>query len=388
MTEEKRQKILYVITKGSWGGAQRYVFDVATHLPQSEFDVEVVLGGEGLLKERLQANSIKVISLPELQRDISLIKEVRSFLSLLKIFRKSRPNIVHLNSSKAGVLGAIAARLLSFFSFLEPTAYRLKPKIVFTAHGWPFNEERGWFRKSLLWLASYITALLATEIIVITSLDFEQAKAMPFVAHKTRLIFNGIKVPEFLSRDEAREKLGLQRDDLVVGSIGELTRNKNYPELVTVVAKLLGKGLTFELAIIGEGEDRTEITSRMKSGSIPEGHVTLLGFKQDAYTYLKAFDIFALNSLKEGLPYVLLEAGLAGLPVVATSVGGIPDIIENGQTGLLVPPFHMDEALQKLLTEKETREKLGSALKERIREAFSFERMLTETLEIYGYTRS
>ena len=370
---DRNKKILYLITKGNWGGAQRYVFDLATSLPHDQFEVSVVLGGDGLLKEKLAARSnVKTFSLPELQRDVSIVKDIRSFFSLLRIIKKERPGIMHLNSSKAGALGALVARIAGV------------KRIIFTVHGWPFNEERGWFRKSLLWLASYITALLSTEIIVITSLDFEQAKAMPLVAHKTHLIFNGTGNLEFLSRGEARKELGLQRDDLVVGSIGELTGNKNYPELVSIVANLYRTHLDFKLIIIGEGEDSTQITSFIQETLVIDGRARRLGFKEDAYKYLQAFDIFALNSRKEGLPYVLLEAGRAGLPVVATSVGGIPDIIDDGKTGLLVTSErNMEEALQKLLTEKETRETLGSALKERVERTFSFERMVRETLTLY-----
>ncbi|MDO8594886.1 MAG: glycosyltransferase [bacterium] len=367
----KKQKIIYVITKSNWGGSQRYVYDLASSLSHTEFEVSVVLGGTGLLKEKLSTSTIATLPVSELQRDISVVKEIRSFFSLYGIFRKSRPDIVHLNSSKAGALGALAARIAGV------------RRIIFTAHGWPFNEKRGHLWNLLTWLASYVTALLSTDVIVITSLDCKQAKAMPFVRTKIHLIPNGIKMPDFLSREEARSTLNLPHEATVIGSIGELTRNKNYPELITVAAGLYREHLDFKLVIIGEGEDRVEITSGIKNNLVIDGRVIVDGFREDAQRYLKAFDIFVLNSRKEGLPYVILEAGAAGLPVAATAVGGIPDIVENDKTGLLVPPYKMDEALRKLITEKETREKLGDALKDRVEKTFSFERMLRETLLLY-----
>lgn len=369
---QKKTKILYVITKGTFGGAQRYVFDLATSLPQGEFEVTVIVGEDGLLTKKLATRQIKTETIPALQRDLSFLKEIRSFFSLYACFRKSRPDIVHLNSSKAGGLGALAARIAGV------------KKIVFTAHGWPFNEQRGFVWRIGTWCASYATALLATDIITIASKEYAQAKAMPFIAGKTHCIHNGVPHLPFLSREEAREKLGLRKDTLVVGSVGELTWNKNYPELVSIAGKLMGERLDFDLAVIGEGEDRAEITRRAKESPILDGRIQLLGFKEDAYTYLKAFDIFALNSRKEGLPYVLLEAGMAGLPVVATAVGGIPDIITDGETGLLATPARtMEDALRKLLTKKETREKLGSALKTHVEQTFSFEVMLQKTLQLY-----
>ncbi len=369
------KKILYVITKGTWGGAQRYVFDLATSLPRDEFEVEVAIGEDGLLREKLATKNIKTVSISELQRDISLRKEIGSFFTLYNVFRTSRPDVVHLSSSKAGALGALAARIAGI------------SHIIFTVHGWPFNENRNWLWKTVTWLASYTTALLSTDLIVIASPDFEQVKAMPFIMAKTHLIPNGIKTPEFLSREEARRKLEIRPDALVVGSIGELTWNKNYPELVMVAASLFRERFNFEFAAIGEGEDRDEILAEItkhKPGSpVLDGHRILRGFKEDAYTYLKAFDIFVLNSRKEGLPYVILEAGAAGLPVAATSVGGIPDIIENDKTGLLAPPYRMIDALRKLLEEQEMRERLGSALKERVEKKFSFEQMRAKTLAVY-----
>src|SRR3989338_9863030 len=141
--DERKRKILYVITKGNWGGSQRYLFDMATSLPKNKFDVKVAIGEGGLLKERLLENGIKVISIPALQRDISVMKEIRSFVSLYKIFRTSpRPDVVHLNSSKASALGALAARIAGV------------PRIVFTAHGWPFKEDRPWVIKWLIYAAT------------------------------------------------------------------------------------------------------------------------------------------------------------------------------------------------------------------------------------------
>ncbi|HCB35825.1 MAG TPA: hypothetical protein DEP25_04235 [Candidatus Taylorbacteria bacterium] len=371
---ERKRKILYVITKGSWGGAQRYVFDLATSLSKNEFDVEVAVGEGSFLKERLTAHGIRVVSVPALQRDVSFVKEIHSFLFLYKIFRTfPRPDIVHLNSSKAGALGALAARIAGV------------PRTIFTAHGWPFKEEKNFLWRIFAWLASYITALFSTDIITVASLEFEQAKAMPFVAPKVRLIHNGIRPPHYLSREEAREKLGLPKEIPVIGSIGELTRNKNYAELISATRQL-ARERDCKLVIIGGGEDLAEMAENTQNDPVLRGRVILCGFKEDAYTYLKAYDIFALPSLKEGLPYVLLEAGGASLPVVASSVGGIPDIVENGKTGLIVPPKDsklLEGALRELLEQEEMRKELGCALKERVEKTFSFEHMSAETMRVY-----
>ena len=373
---EKKSRVLYVITKGTWGGAQRYVFDLATSLPRDTFDVEVILGGNGLLKEKLTVHNIKTVSIGELQRNISLSKEIRSFFFLYHLFRKQpRTDIVHLNSSKAGGIGALAARIAGV------------RRIVFTAHGWPFNEGRGRLWKKLAWIGSYLTALLSTDVIVIAKREYEQAKAMPGIGAKTHFIPNGVQMMRFLPREEARLKLGLPEEAFVIGSTGELTKNKNYADLLEASHQLWRKERKdFKLAIIGGGEDLAEMRTKVENDPMLRERTILPGFKEDAYQYLKAYDVFALPSRKEGLPYALLEAGLASLPVVATFVGGIPDIIENGVTGLLVPPGDLHSlvsALKKFLEEQRTRERLGKALGERVKSAFSFEHMLSETVMLY-----
>lgn len=108
-TQHAKKRILYVITKSNWGGAQRYVYDLATGLPKDHFAISVACGGQGLLKDKLEIAGIKIIPIPYFQRDINITKEFYSFVELIKIFRTEKPDIIHLNSSKAGVIGALAA---------------------------------------------------------------------------------------------------------------------------------------------------------------------------------------------------------------------------------------------------------------------------------------
>jgi glycosyltransferase involved in cell wall biosynthesis len=126
----RKKKVTYVITKANWGGAQRYVFDLATHLPKEEFDVSVAYGVEGKLAEELKRAGIVTHYIPALGRDVSFVKDTKSLLELFELFLKEQPDVVHLNSSKAGGVGALAARLTGV------------PKIVFTIHGLPEDEAR------------------------------------------------------------------------------------------------------------------------------------------------------------------------------------------------------------------------------------------------------
>jgi glycosyltransferase involved in cell wall biosynthesis len=290
MKNNYMSKIIYCITKSNWGGAQKYVYDLATNIPNSL----VVVGSDGLLVKKLREQGIRVIVLGEMGRDISLLKDIKSFFKLLKIFKEEKPDVVHLNSSKMGLVGAVAGRLA-------------RVKIIFTAHGWAFNEDRSLLQRKILYILHWLNVLLAHKTIAVSYKTKEQMRNK-----KIFVIHNGIGKIDFYSREEARERLGLTGK--VIGTIAELHKNKGLEYLIEA-----SKSLPFTFAIIGDGE--------LKLPTRP--NVLMLGRIEDASRYLKAFDMFLLPSITEALPYVLLEARQAGIPIVATRVGGIPELLSG-----------------------------------------------------------
>lgn len=180
----------------------------------------------------------------------------------------------------------------------------------------------------------------------------------------------------------ARRELSIGEEACVVGTIGEQTQNKNQRVLIEAVGALSPKTAT--LVIIGDGEMRDVLKNAARS--YPSHAIRFLGFKENAAQYLRAFDIFVLPSLKEGLPYVLLEAGQAGLPVIATNVGGIQEIIEDEKTGLLVQAgstSSLTSALSQLIENETLCTQFGNALHEKVTNEFSLERMVARTLALY-----
>lgn len=322
---QRRQKVLFVVTKGFFGGAQRYVYDLATHLPKDHYEVVVAIGTPGQLNEKLNSVSIATFPIQSLQRDIALHREFAALFELIRIFRYEAPDVVHLNSSKAGALGALAARLAGV------------RRIVFTAHGWPFAEKRNIFWKTLAWSASYTTAILSHRIICVSKRDLALARAMPFVARKAVLIHNGIDLSMQFS-DGSLIRRVFPSGARITGTIGELNRNKNHIALIEAAQK----NPSMYVAIVGEGELRSALESRIREYHL-EDRVKLFGFVPAAEV-LKGFDIFALPSKKEGLPYVLLEAKLAGLPIEAPRIGGIPDIL-NGT----MADFSLDQMIERTI---------------------------------------
>jgi glycosyltransferase involved in cell wall biosynthesis len=304
------KKILYVITKSNWGGAQRYVFDLATHLPTDQFKVVVALGGTGLLAQKLQEAGTMIYHSESLERDISAGKDIKSFFELYRLLKKVRPDVVHLNSSKAGGLGAFAARIAKV------------PIIIFTAHGWPFWEQRSSAARVLIWCFSWLTALLAHKVIVISDYDLRVARHMPFVGKKAVRIYNGI-VPYMELGSGEKVRNAFPPGVKITGTIGELNKNKNQQALIEQARN----NPSMYVAIVGEGEERGALEEKIKKCSLGN-RVKLFGFIP-AHEVLRGFDVFALPSLKEGLPYVLLEAKLAGLPIVANRVGGVGEILDS-----------------------------------------------------------
>ncbi len=381
------KKVLFVITKSVWGGAQRYVYDLATALPKESYAAVVALGGEGPLKEKLQKAGVPTISIPSLERDINVFKELRSVFSLWHIINREKPDVVHLNSSKVGGIGAIAAIASKLWTKND------KLKTVFTVHGWAFNESRKFFQKSAIYLLQWVTAALSDHIVVISRHDYRQAIQMPLIRNeKFLLIPLGIPAErvEFLAPQKARSILSklfsVPRDTALLGTIAELTPNKGLVHLVDSVAKLKDRFPDYRCLIIGGGEQNEFLAAHIASLGLGE-QITLAGFVPDAARYIKGFDAFILPSLKEGLPYTILEAMHAGVPVIASSVGGIPDLIEHEKTGLLVPTKNAAElasAQEKILGNKTIRAAYGKRSKKRAQEKFPFSAMLEKTLTLYA----
>lgn len=374
------KKILFVVTKSNFGGAQRYVFDLATNLPKNHFEVAVAFGPgaggkAGRLAKMLFEKGIRTILIPELGRDISLHDDFKAYRALVRLFREEAPDVVHLNSSKAGGLGALAGRRA-----------RIK-KIIFTLHGLAFDEKRGALQRIAIKFATWATILLTHHTIAITNDTYTRARQMLFLKRRVSLIHNGILTPLFLSKDDARREMrtldpNIPEDSLWIGSIGELHSNKAYATAIDMVAFLESDA---HLVIIGDGELRAQLEKHAAAQGVSE-RVHFLGFIPDAAQYLRAFNAFLLTSEKEGLPYVLLEAGYGYLPVVASDIPGVREVILHNFTGLIAKP---DDAqafsteIEKVLNDATLARSLSDELLKRVQKTFSFDQMIEKTAALY-----
>lgn len=375
-----------MVTKSVWGGAQKYVYDLATGISRDQFEAVVAAGGNGPLMQKLKQEGIRTLSMKSLERDVNAMKEIRSLIDLFSLLKKEKPDILHLNSSKAGGLGACVAAACRLI------AWSKTPRVVFTVHGWGFMENRSILARAIILLLSWFSSLFQHRLIVIDTADFLAAKKF-IPARKLMLIHNGISPINFLSRENARaflaQKIAFALNDkaLLVGTIAELTKNKGLAYLIQSLG-IIKKGFPhflFQCIIIGNGEDKEKLRDLTRSLGLSR-MVFFSGFIPDAERLLKAFDVFALPSLKEGLPYSLMEAMSAGIAPVATTVGGIPDLITNRESGILVPPKNPEElakAFVDLFNNQKDRTRLGANASRIIHERFMIERMVKETTKIY-----
>ena len=386
------KKILYVITKSNWGGAQRYVYDLATHGKDQGHEIKVALGGDGTLAKRLQAEDIPILQLPFAQRDINFLKEAFLFFFLIYLFIKERPDVIHVNSSKIGGLGALAARIASLSHKLSAKSYKLK--IIFTAHGFAFHEIwRSALSRKVIYFFSWLTVLFSTHTVTLSEKETQQARSMPFIkGTKIHHIYLGVPKIEPLPKEEVLQKLideyELKYDPIkpLFGTISELTKNKGLDFLIRACAILRDKKIDFTCVIISHGEDYDELHNLVVREKLTE-YVQFLGFVPEASKYLEMFDVFTLSSRKEGLPYTILEAGSVGRAVIASDIGGIPDIIDHEKSGILIPMGNVKALaanLEALLASPGYRQDFGDRLKETINTKFALQTMLEKTYTLYA----
>lgn len=382
-------KILLLITKSNWGGAQKYVYELATGLPKADFDVKVIAGGRGPLTEKLMEAGIGVRPIESLSNDTGLKKEIDTFKELWNIIKSEKPDVLHVNSSKAGIMGALVGRILGV------------KKIVFTAHGWAFNEKRPLYEKVVLKYIHWLTIVLSHKTIAVSQNIAGAFAGWPMIEGRIEVVYNGIKPGTGYAKVGARQVLAQMYPQLkevfddkrvyVVGTIAELHPVKNIDVAINGIDELIKESAHhrgsehFVYLVIGEGRERVALEKQIEQKGL-NGKVFLLGHVQDAYQYIKAFDVFLLPSRSEALAYVLLEAGYQEASVVATAVGGIPEIVEDMKSGVLIQSNKSSEiahAIKFYSQHADIAKQYAKNLNSSVKEKFTLQKMIDGTVEMY-----
>lgn len=376
-------KILYVVTQGDFGGAQKYVYDLACAAKSRGDDVTVAPGcsADRTLIKKLKELSISVIELRHLIREISPINDLLAVFELRDLYRKLQPDIIHLNSSKAGIVGPWAKMLSGL-----PDSH-----LVFSVHGWYFNEPMGKLKKKIfIWLEKLTPS--REKFIAVSDLDRRAGLRNGVCAEdKIFTIHNGIDIGSvvYLPAEEAALKLlgrPKAEGERLIGTIANFFSTKGLEYLIEAADILINQqGLKATFVVIGDGSLRPELEERISRLNL-KNNFLLPGRIENAKSLLPAFDCCALSSVKEGLPYTVLEIMAAGVPQVATRVGGIAEAIDDKKNGLLVEsknPGALAEAIKFLLDNPEAVSEMAEQGRRDVLEKFSKERMIDETWSVY-----
>jgi glycosyltransferase involved in cell wall biosynthesis len=344
------------------GGAQTYVANLLPALAR-HFDVALAAHGTGPLMDAASAAGIRFVPLRHVRRPVNLWRDLLGTLELVRLCRRERPDIVHANSSKAGLLGCIAAVVSRV------------PIRIFTVNGWAFSWYSGRRATAYLW-GDRLIGLLATRIVCVA----ERERALGLEAGTCRpdraiVIHNAVDV-----RSIRRSQHDTQVPTLI--SVGRFKAPKDFLTLIRALAQLQGD--EWRALLVGEGPERPLLETEIARLGVR--NIELLGERDDVHELLAGADVFVLSTRSEGLPLSILEAMAAGLPVVASAVGGVPELIVDRGTGLLVPPADekaLAAALRELIRDRELRVRMGGAGRIRAEEGFDLPDFQRSHLDLY-----
>lgn len=349
------------------GGAEQMLLNLAGELRRRGYEV-VPVGpavGEGWLPARFRERGFE----PETYR-LSSPVDLRCVTDLMEIFRRRGVDVVHSHEFSMAVFGGLAARLAGL-------------RHVITLHGGRYWAGRWRRRAALRWAFRSSAAVVAVS--AASRDDLVDTLGVP--REEIQVVANGVPRPQGRARP-VRMEMGLDPGDPFVLSVGNLYRVKGHDVLVRALARVAGArpGLRWKAAVAGRGEEEGRLRGLAAEGGVVE-RIDFLGFRDDVGALLAAADVFVMPSRSEGLPLALLEAMHAGVAVIATEVGGVPEVVTDGEEALLVPPGDVDalaQALLRVLEDDELRARLVARARRRAEERYSVRSMTDAYEALYG----
>lgn len=369
-------KVAHIITRLDFGGAQGNTLYTAANLDRSRFDAVIIAGPGGMLENRAEPG--RLLTARNLVREIDPLKDLAAFFELRALLLKIKPDIVHTHSSKAGILGRLAAASAGV------------PAVIHTFHGFGFHPLQSALKRGFYVLLEKFCARLSAALVFVSKANIETARAAGIGSpEKYRLIRSGVKLscyPAGGDRAAKREELGLAPSDLVVLSIGNAKPQKNPGDFLEAAARLAPAHPAARFVFVGGGEALDSLRAEAKSRGL-ERTCLFTGWRDDSAGLLAAADIFALTSLWEGLPRALVEALRSGRPAVCYAADGVADILRDGVNGFCVPRGDLRAfcaALSRLLGEPELRGRLAAGAAATDLSDFDIDFMVRQQEELYS----
>lgn len=368
----EKLRIVEMIDSPSLGGGQTALLLLAKNMDRRQFEVMVGSAGEGPLMEEARRSGLPCLSL-----SLGKAFRFRTVKEISALLEQSRIDILHTHGGVAGFYGRWAARRSKI------------PVIVHTLHGIHYlHYQNPLLRILYVWLERRFSRF-TDKLICVSQSDIQKAKKYR-LAPEDRLFFisNGIRLfpgMNEIEREKMRRAWGWGISQPIIGTIARLHRQKGISVLLEASVRVLRVFPEAKFVVVGEGPLGQKLKKKAHQLGVADKFL-FLGAREDAADLLSMFDIFVLPSLWEGLPFVLIEAAAHRMPIVATAVDGVPEIVENGKTGILVPPKNpqmMGEAVIRLLSDKRLAADLAERAADLIPARFPLQRMIEQTQNLY-----
>ena len=384
-------RVAHLVTRLDFGGAQQNTLYTAGHLDPARFDVSVVCGRGGLLDEEALRSSaalprpFRLFFLPSLVREISLLRDLRAFFQLISWLRRERPHVVHTHSSKAGVLGRLAARAAGV------------PVIVHTYHGFGFHERQSAVVRGFYTAIERLCVSASDWTLFVSEDNRRWAERLglarggpdPGRGGRCSILRSGVKLSELparlADRGRKKEELGFSARAPLVVSVGNLKAQKNPEAFVRLAARCLDSFPDARFLFVGDGELRPRVEAQLAASGLG-GKVLFPGWRKDTAEILAAADVFVLSSLWEGLPRALVEAMKTGLPCVCYAAGGVRDVLKDGENGFVVEPGDeaaLAERVASLLREPARAAEVGRRAAASVGDEFDIDAMVRAQESLY-----
>jgi glycosyltransferase involved in cell wall biosynthesis len=381
----ERPRVAHIITRLILGGAQENTLYTAIG-QQRDYDVTLIIGvddgTEGTLRDRAAAADVRVVVVPTLVRPIRPLTDLRALAALVRLLRKGRFDVVHTHSSKAGIIGRIAARLAGV------------PVVVHTLHSLVFHEYQAQWKNSVyIWLKKRCAPI--TDLMISVNDQTVRGAIAAGIGRPEQYvtIYSGIELDRFLSvRDrldpaDAKRRLGIPPDAPVVGKIARLFPLKGHEQFLAAAAEIARLNPAAWFLLVGDGPLRADLEQRLVELRLRERTVFTGRVPPDEVPEcIQAMDVVVHTSLREGIARVLPQAGAVGKPIVTFDLDGAPEVVRNGISGYLVPPLDtvlLAQRTAELLADRDRRDTMGEAGRLFAERNFSVERMVERINEQY-----
>jgi len=379
---DPKLKVIHIITMLELGGAQGNTLFTVTNLDRNRFRVGLITGPGGILDE--DAKKIPDLDLrfvPALVRPVRPLKDLSALIEITRILRQEEPDIVHTHSSKAGIIGRLAAKAAGV------------PIVIHSVHGFGFNPYQHFLVRRLYvflekWMARYTTVLITVaEENIKAGLRLGIGNKELYTLIRSGVDIYKIKRSAVATDVKAlKRELKLPDDAKIVLSVGPFKVQKDPIAFVECAAKVVSQVPNVKFLWSGDGELRADVEKRIRELHL-ENVVQLLGWRKDIAALLQLCDVFILTSLWEGLPRAGVEALIVGKPVVAFAVDGIPEIVKDGKNGFVLSPGNHDEFARRLiqvLLDPNLRTKFSAEAARTIDSSFDIHLMVRQQEQLYA----